>query len=213
MNPSLLVENSKSIIVLAQNYYPETKLPDNQPYISYYAYGQDYHDVIKKKLKLLFNYINDEIITITGRFFVDSAPVLERYWAVKSGIGFIGKNSQLIIPGKGSFFFLSELIIDLELDYDKPFLKSLCGKCTRCIDNCPTKAIEAPYFINSKKCISYLTIENKSDIPSNFKSNMKNRIFGCDTCQTVCPHNRFAQPNTVREFDINPILQIGRAHV
>lgn len=204
LNPGLLVEGARSIIVVALNYFPqETQTPD-QPQISYYAYGEDYHEVMKEKLNLLYTYINNEITEATGRCFVDTAPILERYWAAKSGIGFIGKSNLLIIPGKGTFFFLGLIILDKELEYDTP-LKGNCGSCTRCIDNCPTKAL-SPYFLDSNKCISYLTIENRDEIPEIYSHTFGKQIYGCDICQKVCPWNRFASPTNIGAFSPKEII-------
>lgn len=198
-NPALLVEGAKSIICVALNYYPHRKLPDSSPQIAYYAYGKDYHDVVKAKLRQLFAFIKTILPEITGREFVDTAPVLERYWAAKAGIGFIGKNTMLIIPGKGSFFFLGEIIIDAELEYDTPITVS-CGSCTRCQEACPTRAFEKPYCLNSRKCISYQTIENRGEIDKNIVPCMKNNLYGCDICQKVCPFNKFAKSHNTNEF-------------
>lgn len=199
LDPRLLVDGAKSIISVALNYYPHKKLPAHAPQFAYYAYGKDYHDVMRDKLKQLFDFIRQSIPNVTGRYFSDSAPVLDRYWAAKAGIGFIGKNSLLIIPGKGSFFFLGELIIDLELDYDSPIPEN-CGSCTRCIDACPTDAIEEPFIVNSIRCISYQTIENRGEISTEVSPKLKNYVFGCDICQKVCPWNRLSTPHTTPEF-------------
>ncbi len=206
LDPRLLVENAKSIIVLLRNYYPQKKQDTTKSYkIAKYAYGQDYHDVIKKYLWQLYDYINTEIEPITGRVFVDSAPVMERTWARRAGLGWIGKNS-LLITKKGSFFFISELIIDLELDYETPTYKEYCGKCTRCIDACPPKAIVAPRVVDSAKCISYQTIENKGEVDKNLTGMLDDWIYGCDICQDVCPWNRYAQASDVEEFKITEML-------
>lgn len=198
-NPTLLVEGAKSIICVALNYYPEKKQPVEAPQFAYYAYGKDYHDVMKEKLQGLFDYIKTLNPLLTGRVFCDTAPVLERYWAAKSGIGFVGKNSLLIIPNKGSYFFLGELIVDMELDYDMPINVS-CGNCRRCVDACPTQAIVEEKVIDSNLCISYQTIENKGEIDSRVASKMGKRIYGCDACQQVCPWNRYATANRTAEF-------------
>lgn len=198
--PTLLVEGAKSIICVALNYYPTIKQPSTHPQFAYYAYGKDYHDVVKEKLLELYKYIQSITPSVSGRTFVDTAPVLERYWAAKAGIGFIGKNSLLIIPKKGSFFFLGELILDLELEYDKP-LNLSCGNCTRCIDSCPTQAITAPHIINSNRCLSYQTIENKGEIDQELIPLLNNRYYGCDICQQVCPWNRYSQPHKVDDFN------------
>lgn len=199
-NPTLLVEGSRSIVSLALNYYPENKQEESAPQFAYYAYGKDYHDIVKAKLQQLFDTIKVEIPTLEGRIFCDTAPVLERYWAAQSGIGFIGKNSLLIIPRKGSFFFLGELILNIELEYDEP-LTTWCGNCTRCIDACPTQAIVEPKVIDSNRCISYQTIENKGEIELSIVPLLSNRVYGCDICQKVCPWNRYAHPHSTPEFN------------
>ena len=202
LDPTKLVPGAKSVISLLYNYYPEQKQDSSAPKLAKYAYGKDYHYVIKHKLKDLLYWMQDEIGAVDGRVFVDSAPVLERDWAKRSGLGWIGKNTLLINPKKGSFFFLAELIIDLELEPDGP-MKDYCGTCTRCIDACPTQAI-APegYFMDGSKCISYLTIELRENIPPQFKGKMDGWMFGCDVCQDVCPWNRFSSPHS--EEDFNP---------
>lgn len=199
VDPRLLVEGAKSIISVALNYYPHKKQASHAPQFAYYAYGKDYHDVIRGKLKKLFEFISARQPELTGRYFSDSAPVLERFWAAQAGIGFVGKNSLLIIPGKGSFFFLGELIIDIELEYDSPIAEN-CGSCTRCLDGCPTSAIEEPYKVNANKCISYQTIENRGEISSYVAPRLKNYVFGCDICQKVCPWNRVSTPHNTMEF-------------
>lgn len=201
LDPRLLVDDAKSVISLSLNYYTnETQSDPNAPKISKYAYGQDYHNVIKDKLKELTHFIETNIGAVSGRAFVDSAPVLDRAWAKKSGIGWIGKNSNLISKSNGSFFFLAELIIDLELDYDHPYQADYCGSCTRCLDACPTDAIIAPQVVDGSKCISYLTIELKNEIPNEFKDKMSNWMFGCDICQDVCPWNRFSKVHNEAAF-------------
>lgn len=203
IDPRKLVEGAKSVISLTYNYYTPDKQEDgNAPKISQYAYGKDYHFVVKDKLKELIQFIQDEIGDVNGRAFVDSAPVLERDWAKRSGTGWIGKNTMLINPKAGSYFFLSELIIDLELVYDNP-LKDYCGRCTRCIDACPTEAISPNgYIMDGSKCISYLTIELKDDVlPPQYKDKMENWMFGCDICQDVCPWNRFSKKHQEPEFE------------
>ena len=201
LDPRLLVEGAKSIVSLTLNYYSEEKQLDEQaPKISKYAYGMDYHSVIKDKLQELMHFIRENIGEVGGRCFVDSAPVMDKAWAQKAGLGWRGKNSNLISKQAGSFFFLAELIIDLDLDYDNPFPTDHCGSCTRCIDACPTNAIVAPYHVDGSKCISYLTIELKNEIPNEFKGKMDNWMFGCDVCQDVCPWNRFATAHNEENF-------------
>ncbi|WP_300489300.1 tRNA epoxyqueuosine(34) reductase QueG [Flavobacterium sp.] len=194
LDPTLLVDDAKSIISLTLNYYPEVKQNVGSYKISKYAYGQDYHHVIKEKLKELLFFIQNEIGEVSGRAFVDSAPVLDKAWAAKSGLGWIGKNSNLLSKQVGSFFFIAELIVDLELDYDNATTDH-CGKCTACIDACPTEAIVAPYVVDGSKCISYFTIELKENIPSEVKGKFDDWMFGCDVCQDVCPWNRFSKPH------------------
>lgn len=203
LDPRILVEGSKSIVSLTLNYYTEEKQIDiSAPKISKYAYGTDYHTVIKDKLQELMAFIRDNIGDVDGRCFVDSAPVMDKAWAQKAGLGWRGKNSNLISKQAGSFFFLAELIIDLELAYDNPFPTDHCGSCTRCIDACPTDAIIAPYTVDGSRCISYLTIELKNEIPMEFKGKMDNWMFGCDVCQDVCPWNRFSTVH--QEVDFMP---------
>jgi epoxyqueuosine reductase len=207
LDPRLLVEGAKSVVSLSLNYYPAQQQSDpDAPKLSKYAYGQDYHFVIKEKLALLLEYISEEIGEVSGRAFTDSAPVMDRAWARKSGLGWVAKNSNLIAKKSGSFFFLAELIIDLELEYDQPFATDHCGSCTRCMDACPTEAIVSPAIIDGSKCISYLTIELKDEIPSNFTGKLDNWMFGCDVCQDVCPWNRFAVPHSHPEFKPNEAL-------
>ncbi len=202
LDPRLLVDGAKSVVSLLLNYYPEeTQVDSEAPKISKYAYGKDYHFVIKDKLKSLMTFIHEEIGEVGGRVFVDSAPVMDKVWAAKSGLGWIGKNSNLIHPKNGSFFFVAELIIDLELEPDGP-MKDYCGICTKCIDACPTDAIVEPYVVDGSKCISYLTIELKDAvIPGHFKDQMDGWMFGCDVCQDVCPWNRFSKPHQEAAFD------------
>lgn len=204
-NPTLLVEGAKSIVSVALNYYPHVKLPANHPQFAYYAYGKDYHEVMKQKLQQLFDYIRTLIPSVEGRVFCDTAPVLERYWAAKAGLGFVGKNSLLIIPKMGSYFFLGQLIINAELEYDSP-LDLSCGNCTRCIDACPTQAIVSPKVVNAAKCISYQTIENKGEMAQAIIPRLDNRIYGCDTCQEVCPWNRYARPHKTEAFNPSQAL-------
>ena len=199
LDPRLLVEDARSIISVALNYYPPVKLPGRVPQFAYYAYGKDYHDVVREKLRQLYDWIRERHPGVTGRCFTDSAPVLERFWAAQAGLGFIGKNTLLIIPGKGSYFFLGELIIDMELDYDQPVTES-CGDCTRCLRSCPTGAIDRPYRVNARNCISYQTIEHKGEISPDILPNLRNNIYGCDICQKVCPWNREATPHATPDF-------------
>lgn len=200
-NPCLLLDNCKSIIMVALNYYPQKTQPDNLPRFSYYAYGRDYHKVVKKKLEKLFDFVQGIYPRdVKGRFFSDSAPIMERYWAKKAGLGWIGKNGMLIIPKMGSFFFLGTLLLDIELEYNKE-IDSMCGQCTKCIKGCPTNAIVSPFIIDSKRCISYLTIESKDDIPKELSSLLGKNIYGCDICQMVCPWNRFSKPTDIQDFE------------
>ncbi len=201
LDPRLLVPDAKSIISLLLNYYNPLDQLDGAPKISKYAYGKDYHHVIKDKLKQLFQIINNEIGEVSGRVFVDSAPVMEKSWAVRSGLGWQGKNTNLISKKAGSFFFIAELIVDLELEYDTP-VTDHCGTCTACIDACPTEAL-TPYHIDASKCISYLTIELKDQIPTAFKNKMDDWAFGCDVCQDVCPWNRFSKQHNEPLFSPN----------
>ena len=223
LNPAGLVEGARSVISVALNYYPSQKQSPDAPRISYYAYGKDYHLVVKDKLRQLWQYITDLVPVLdTGpqanrpdqsdihtdnpsvaRIFTDSAPILERYWAWKAGLGWIGKNTNLIIPGKGSFFFLGEIVTTLELDYDHP-QANRCGSCRRCLDACPTGALDRPGHLDAGKCLSYLTIEHKGDIPTEQAARLGNRLYGCDTCQEVCPWNRFARPTREAAFHPTP---------
>ena len=200
LDPTKLVPGAKSVVSLIYNYYPnDIHQSDEAPKIAKYAYGQDYHFVVKDKLKTFMNRIQEEVGEVNGRVFVDSAPVHERAWAAKSGLGWIGKNSLLLNREMGSFFFLAELIIDLELEPDGP-MKDYCGTCTACQDACPTDAIPEPYVVDGSKCISYLTIELKDEIPVEFKEKMEGWAFGCDVCQDVCPWNRFSKPHNETYF-------------
>jgi epoxyqueuosine reductase len=201
LDPRLLVEGSNTVISLLLNYFPsETQKDADAPKISKYAYGEDYHFVIKDKLHELIQFMQDEIGEVNVRAFVDSAPVMDKVWAKKSGLGWIGKNTNLIHPKEGSFFFIAELITDLQIEPDGP-MKDYCGTCTRCIDACPTDAIVQPYLVDGSKCISYLTIELKDEIlPKEFVGKMDNWMFGCDVCQDVCPWNRFAKATTEERF-------------
>lgn len=206
LDPRLLVPGAKSIVSLLLNYYPaETQTDTTAPKISKYAYGKDYHFVIKEKLNLLLEFIKENIGEVDGRVFVDSAPVMDKAWAKKSGLGWIGKNSNLINKSSGSFHFIAELIIDLELQYDNA-IKDYCGTCTRCIDACPTEAIIAPYVVDGSKCISYFTIELKENIPTDYKGKFDNWMFGCDICQDVCPWNSFSKPTQEPHFQPNKEL-------
>lgn len=202
LDPRLLVDGAKSVISLGLNYYTEAKQADPEaPKISMYAYGEDYHSVIKSKLKTLLEHIREEIGEVNGRAFVDSAPVLDKAWAKQAGLGWVGKHTNLISKQKGSYFFLAELIVDVELAYDLPMQTDHCGSCTRCIDACPTEAIVAPYVVDGSRCISYLTIELKNEIPAEFQGKMDNWMFGCDVCQQVCPWNRFSLPHQEPAFN------------
>jgi epoxyqueuosine reductase len=205
LDPRKLVPGAKSVISLMLNYYPEEKQNRDAPKISKYAYGKDYHFVIKDKLKELLHTMNDQIGEIHGRAFADSAPVLERAWAAKSGLGWIGKNAQLLRPQNGSFFFLAELIVDIALEADAP-IKDYCGSCTRCMDACPTQAIVGPKIVDGSKCISYFTIELKEAMPAEMRDSLDGWMFGCDVCQDVCPWNRFSRPHTTEEMQPNPAI-------
>ena len=205
LDPTLLVDGAKSVVSLLLNYYPSQLQREDSYKISKYAYGQDYHFVIKEKLKELLVSIQDQIGAVSGRAFVDSAPVLDKAWAAKSGLGWIGKNSNLITQKVGSFYFIAELIIDLELEYDFATTDH-CGSCTACLDACPTQAIIAPYQVDGSKCISYYTIELKDNLPDNMKGKLDDWAFGCDVCQDVCPWNRFSKPHSEPLFQANPEL-------
>lgn len=202
LNPTLLVADAKSVISLLLNYYPSELQNEDSYKISKYAYGQDYHHVIKEKLKELLHFIQTEIGEVSGRAFVDSAPVLDKAWAAKSGLGWLGKNSNLITQKVGSFYFIAELIVDLELDYDTATTDH-CGSCTACLDACPTEAIVAPYVVDGSKCISYFTIELKDNLPQEMKGKFDEWAFGCDVCQDVCPWNRFSKPHNEPLFQTN----------
>jgi len=207
IDPSKLVPGAKSVITLLLNYFPKEKQNDGALKISKYAYGKDYHEVIREKLNRLIELIKQQIGDIHGRGFVDSAPVLERTWAQRSGLGWVGKNGNFINKEMGSFFFIATLITDLDLDPDEPFVKDYCGTCTRCIDACPTDAIFPDKIVDGSKCISYFTIELKEMlIPGEMKGRFDNWMFGCDICQDVCPWNRFAQPTN--EIEFTPIPEI-----
>jgi epoxyqueuosine reductase len=208
LDPRKLVEGAKSVITVILNYFPEERLPEgeNDIKISKYAYGTDYHFIMKDKLKSMFAEIQAQIGDIEGRVFVDSAPVMDKAWAKKSGAGWMGKNTNIINRKIGSFFFIGEIICDLELEPDGP-IKDYCGTCTACIEACPTDAITGPYEVDGSKCISYLTIELKEAIPTEFKGKIDNWAFGCDICQDVCPWNSFAKPHNITDFEINPALK------
>jgi len=205
LDPTLLVDGAKSVVSLLLNYYPEEMQPEGTYKISKYAYGQDYHFVIKEKLKELLHSIQENIGEVGGRAFVDSAPMLDKAWAAKSGLGWIGKNSNLLSKQVGSFFFIAELVIDLDLEYDHA-VTDHCGSCTACLDACPTEAIIAPYVVDGSKCISYFTIELKENIPESMKGSFNDWAFGCDVCQDVCPWNRFSKPHREPLFNPHPDL-------
>jgi len=205
LNPTLLVDDAKSVVSLLLNYYPSEVQTSASYKISKYAYGEDYHFVIKDKLKELLRYIQTVIGEVSGRVFVDSAPVLDKAWAAKSGLGWIGKNSNLLTKQVGSFYFIAELILDLELEYDHATTDH-CGSCTACLDACPTKAIVAPYVVDGSKCISYFTIELKDNIPTEMKGKLDDWMFGCDVCQDVCPWNKFSKSHNEPLFNPKPEL-------
>ncbi|WP_243745522.1 tRNA epoxyqueuosine(34) reductase QueG [Segetibacter sp. 3557_3] len=207
VDPTRIVPGAKSVITLLINYFPEQQQSPAAPKIAKYAYGKDYHEVIREKLRDFMVRLQSEVGEINGRGFVDSAPVLERSWAVRSGLGWIGKNGNLLNKQSGSFFFIATLIVDLELEYDDPFAKDFCGSCTRCIDACPTGAIQENKVVNGSKCISYFTIELKDAIiPEEMKGKFNDWMFGCDVCQDVCPWNRFSSPNSNLEFAPIPAI-------
>ncbi len=205
LDPTKLVEGSKSVISLLLNYYPEETQGEDVLKVSKYAYGQDYHHIIKSKLRELQEFMTDTIGEVGGRAFVDSAPVLDKAWAAKSGLGWIGKNSNLITQKVGSFYFIAELIVDIELTYDSA-VTDHCGTCTACLDACPTGAIVDPYVVDGSKCISYFTIELKNEIPTDVKGKFDDWIFGCDVCQDVCPWNKFSKPHREPLFNPHPDL-------
>ena len=211
LDPRKLVPDAKSVISLSYNYYNDNLQKDKDaPKISKYAYGNDYHKVIKEKLKILFKELQNKFGDINGRVFIDSAPIMEKAWAAKSGLGWIGKNTNLISQKVGSFYFLAEIIVDLEFEYDTP-VTDHCGSCTACIDSCPTGALVKPYEIDASKCISYLTIELKDEIPSEFNGKMDNWAFGCDVCQDVCPWNRFSRKHNEPLFNPNQeMMKMGK---
>ncbi|GAA4403894.1 tRNA epoxyqueuosine(34) reductase QueG [Nibrella viscosa] len=208
LDPRLLVEGAKSVITVLLNYYPAERLPEGEDdyKLSKYAYGTDYHFVLKDKLKSLMAYIHEAIGEVNGRAFVDSAPVMDKVWAKRAGLGWVGKHSNLINRDIGSFFFIGELILDLDLEPDGP-IADYCGTCTRCVDACPTDAIVEPYVVDGSKCIAYFTIELKEAIPDEVKGKFQNWMFGCDICQDVCPWNRFARPHQTPEFTPHPALE------
>ncbi|MEE4198638.1 MAG: tRNA epoxyqueuosine(34) reductase QueG [Bacteroidales bacterium] len=206
VDPTKLVEGAKSVISVLYNYYPNHRQREDTYQISKYAYGRDYHDVVKEKLFLLFEFIRTTFGKVDGRVFVDSAPVMDKVWAARSGLGWIGKNTNFISKELGSFVFIGELILDLELEVASTPGKDYCGHCTRCIDACPTQALR-PYRLDARKCISYLTIENKGEIPSVFKEKWDAWIFGCDICQDVCPWNRKAKPHAEPRFKLSEVLK------
>lgn len=207
LDPTLLMPNAKSIICLALNYYPAQLLTDQQYQFAYYAYGRDYHDVMKQKMQALATFMQSlvpsDTTPISHKLCCDTVPILDRYWASRAGIGWIGKNGNLIIPDAGSYFFLGEILVDIELDYDAP-VANRCGKCQKCIDACPTKALSSPHCMDARKCLSYLTIEYRGEFASDHldavKQSLTNSIYGCDCCQKACPWNHFAQPTKIQEF-------------
>ncbi|RMG60038.1 MAG: tRNA epoxyqueuosine(34) reductase QueG [Bacteroidetes bacterium] len=194
VDPRKLVDGAESVISVLHNYYPAVAQPEGAPRISRYVFGEDYHTVLKRKLYTLFRYIHERVgEAVPGRVFVDSAPVMDKAWARRSGLGWIGKHTNLISPQRGSWFFIGEIILALPLDYDPGPIRDFCGTCTRCIDACPTGALQ-PYQIDARKCISYLTIELRDDIPARYHDQMEGWAYGCDICQEVCPWNRFSLP-------------------
>ena len=200
-DPRLLVENTRSVVVVLMNYFPAELQPPDAPQVAKYAYGKDYHTIIKEKLYELLNFLQETYPdkNIQGRPFTDSAPVLERYWAKQAGLGWIGKNTNLIHPQLGSFCFIGELLLNVELDYNTP-LSDRCGNCSLCIEHCPTAALVAPGELDARKCLSYLTIEQKGDIPAEYQEKMNNCVFGCDSCQDICPWNRKAKAHQIADF-------------
>ncbi len=212
LDPRLLFEGARSVISVLLNYYPSQKQTDPEaPVLSKYAYGKDYHIVLKEKLQLLMDYIQNEISPCRGRAFTDSAPVLDKAWAVRAGLGWIGKNTNLISVEHGSFFFIGELILDLELEPDEKMVSNHCGNCTRCLDACPTQAIVAPYVVDARKCISYQTIELKGEMDESLKGKFRDRVFGCDICQDVCPWNLKSEPHREPGFEPNSkLMQLSR---
>ncbi len=205
LDPTKLMLSAKSVVSLLINYYPPETQIEGSYKISKYAYGKDYHNVIKKKLRKLLRFIKTEIGDVHGRAFIDIEPIMDKAWAAKSGLGWIGKSSNLITQKVGSFYFVAELVLDLELEYDSPTTDH-CGTCTACIDACPTQAIVAPYVVDGSKCISYFTIELKDNLPQEMKGKFDDWAFGCDVCQDVCPWNRFSKPHNEHRFDPNPAI-------
>jgi epoxyqueuosine reductase len=210
LDPTLLVDGAKTVISVLLNYFPEKKQNPNAPKLSKYAYGKDYHFVLKDKLRRLATAMEEKFGAFEVRAFVDSAPVLDKAWARRAGLGWMGKNTNLITPKAGSFYFIGELIVDLEFPSTKNEVKDFCGSCTRCIDACPTQAIVEPYLVDGSRCISYLTIELKDAIPTQFAGQMDDWMFGCDVCQDVCPWNRFSTPHQHPEFQpSNELLEMN----
>jgi epoxyqueuosine reductase len=211
VDPTKLVPGAKSVITLLKNYYPSQQQTETAAKVSKYAFGKDYHEVIRAQLKALLSQMHTQIGEVNGRGFIDSAPVLERSWALQSGLGWIGKNGNLINKQQGSFFFIATLIVDVELQYDDAYAKDFCGSCTRCIDACPTEAILPNKVVDGSKCISYYTIELKDQlIPDNMKGKFDDWLFGCDTCQDVCPWNRFSKPHQEAQFEpLNEVLNFS----
>lgn len=206
-DPRLLVEGTRTVLVVAMNYYPGERIDAHRPQFAYYAYGRDYHKVVKRRLEQLLRFIQEQIDPkITGRAFADSAPIMERYWAVQAGLGWLGKNGLLILPRAGSFFVLGELLLSLELPPSEP-IRSLCGNCSRCLSACPTGALIAPGVMDARRCISYLTIEQRGQLPEELRAKIGRRVYGCDACQTCCPWNRFAIPTTVEDFELREVLR------
>lgn len=212
LDPRLLVENARSVISVLLNYFPSEEQSDSEaPVLSKYAFGTDYHFVMKEKLSELLKFIQADIAPCEGRFLVDSAPVLDRAWAARAGLGWIGKNTNLISTEHGSFFFIGELIIDLELPADNKVVRNHCGSCTRCIDACPTQALVAPFVLDARRCISYQTIENRGEIEPELKGKFKNRVFGCDICQDVCPWNLKSEVHNEPSFYPNvELMKLSR---
>lgn len=211
LDPRLLHEGTQTIISVLLNYYPREKQLPDAPILSKYAYGTDYHLVLKAKLNALLQFINNEVAPCSGRAFVDSAPVLDKAWAVRAGLGWIGKNTNLISVEHGSFFFVGELLVDLELLPDDRLVSNHCGNCTRCLDACPTKAIVAPYVVDARRCISYQTIEQKGEIDENLRGQFRDRFFGCDICQDVCPWNLKSEAHDEKAFKPNPkLMELSR---